>query len=127
MATHRLVLLALLLATHAPNWASAQTSTYFPGASIEPEHRGMGDAYRDQPVKERVRRLILDEMVGQDSRRLVRAHGAEAPRPQMFHQTTQRGIFADKLATSLPGDDIDMDIRFDDARCPRGRGSRSRP
>ena len=70
-------------------------------ACIEPEHRGMGEAYRDQPVKERVRCLILDQMVGQDSCRLIGAHGAEAARPQVFHQTTQRRSFPDKPTTSF--------------------------
>jgi hypothetical protein len=87
----------------------------------------MGDAHCNQPVKERIRRLILDQMVGQNSCRLLGAHGAEATRPQVLHQTTQRRIFPDKPAISFPGNEVDMDIRLDDARYPGTCASRSRP
>ena len=94
-------------------------------ACIEPVHRGMGNAHRDQPVKERVCGIVLDKMVGQNSLSALRAHGSETPRPQVFHQTTQRRFFPDKPATALPGNEVDMDIHLDDAQCPRRGASRS--
>ena len=86
----------------------------------------MGDAHGDQPVEERVRRLILDQMMGQNSCRLLGAHSAEAPRPQVLHQATQRRIFPDEPAISFPGNEVDMDVRLGDARCLRRGASRSR-
>ena len=87
----------------------------------------MSDAYRDQSVKERVRCLILDQVVGEDPCRLVGPPAAKAARLQVIYQITQRRIFPNKPATSFPGNEVDMDIRLDYAQCPRGSAPRSCP
>ena len=65
---------------------------------------------RNQPAEERVRRRVLNKVVGQNSCRLFGTSAAEAARPQVSDQAAQRRPFSDEAAVAGPGDEIDMRI-----------------
>ena len=81
----------------------------------------------DQPAEKIARRLVLDQMMGQDAGRLAAVDAAAAARPQMPDEPGKRRRFADKAAAAAPGDQIDMDIGLEHARARPRRAPRLDP
>ena len=75
----------------------------------------MRASHRDQPAKERVCRLVLNEVVGQDSRRLIVTDAGAAALSQVSYEVAQRRSFPDEFAVACPGDEIDMNVDLNDA------------
>ncbi len=102
-----------------PAKAAAKTS---PAAS----QRAAGCRARQpqQPVEKHTSRLVVDEMVGEDSGRLVGIRLAAAARPQMPDNSAERRCFADKPPTFAPRDQVNMDIGREHARRRPRRAAR---
>src|SRR5262249_39125581 len=69
----------------------------------------------DELAKEGFRGRVMNEVVGQNTRGLVGADGAETAILQMADDTAKRLALADKASTVRPSNAIDVYIRLDQA------------
>jgi len=73
----------------------------------------LGDC--DEAAKERVRRVVLYQMVRQNSGWLLGVDFAKAARLQMSNNATEGGLLSYKTATRCPGHEVDMHVCLADA------------
>jgi hypothetical protein len=64
----------------------------------------------DEAAKENVRRLVLYQVVRQNSGWLFGVDFAKAARLQMSNNATQRRLLSYKTATRCPGYEVDMHV-----------------